>query len=218
MGSFQELKASLSNRNVDLVAVSKTKPIEAIQEIYNQGQRIFGENRVQELTEKHPVLPKDIEWHMIGHLQTNKVKFIAPFVVLIHAVDSIKLLKTIDAQALRFDRKIGVLLQLKVATEESKFGFSYDDLKSQLSDLNLGELHGVEIRGVMGMASFVSDTEQVRSEFRLLKNYFDQLKEAFFPTSDFNIISMGMSGDFEIAIEEGSTMVRIGSLIFGSRG
>jgi len=216
--TFETLKNSLDLGGVTLVAVSKTKPASQIMDIYNQGQRVFGENRVQELVEKHPVLPQDIEWHMIGHLQTNKVKHIAGFVSMIHAVDSIKLLSMIDRQGIQNDRRIDVLLQLKIAKEESKFGFELKDLVSQLKTFDLTSLTGIRIRGVMGMASFVDDMAQVRSEFQILKTCFDELNESFFETPDFDTISMGMSGDYAIAIEEGSTMVRIGSMIFGTRG
>ena len=217
MNTYQKLKSSLDHQQVTLVAVSKTKPISQIMDIYDQGQRIFGENRVQELVEKYPVMPKDIEWHMIGHLQTNKVKHISSFVSMIHAVDSIKLLNMINRQGIEHDRRIDILLQLKIAKEESKFGFELDELISQLKSIDFNALTGVRIRGVMGMASFVEDTSQVRTEFQTLKDAFDALKDQFFSSTNFDTVSMGMSGDFEIAIEEGSTMVRIGSMIFGAR-
>jgi len=217
MNSFQNLKTLLDQKNVTLVAVSKTKPVEKIMEIYDQGQRIFGENRVQELVEKHPLLPHDIEWHMIGHLQSNKVKQIAPFVSMIDAVDSIKLLNMINKQGNQHGRIIDVLLQLKIASEESKYGFELDILVSELNRINPDLMTGVRIRGVMGMATFVDDNDQIRSEFQTLKGCFDSLKQSFFSGSDFDTISMGMSGDYNIAIEEGSTMVRVGSLIFGAR-
>jgi PLP dependent protein len=217
MTTYKELKSKLDQANVTLVAVSKTKPVEQIMQIYNQGQRIFGENRVQELVEKSPALPVDIEWHMIGHLQTNKVRQIASLVSMIHAIDSLKLLNTVNNQGIQHDRRIDVLLQVKIAKEESKFGFGIDELIALLKDLNLDVLTGIRIRGVMGMATFTSDADQVRAEFQKLKSCFDQLKREFFTESDFDTISMGMSGDYDIAIEEGSTMVRIGSLIFGAR-
>jgi PLP dependent protein len=217
MTTYKELITSLDKNNVTLVAVSKTKPVRQIMDIYNQGHRIFGENRVQELVEKYPALPENIEWHMIGHLQSNKVKHIAHFVSMIHAVDSLKLLHMIDKQGIQHNRRIDALLQLKIAKEESKFGFSFEDLKSQLRSIDIELMTGVRIRGVMGMASFVDDTDQIRSEFRTLKACYDSLKKSFFSGSDFDTISMGMSGDYEVAIEEGSTMVRIGSLIFGPR-
>jgi pyridoxal phosphate enzyme (YggS family) len=217
MTIYQTLEAVLDRAGVTLVAVSKTKPVGQIMEIYDQGQRVFGENRVQELVEKYPAMPKDIEWHMIGHLQTNKVKHIAAFVSMIHAVDSIKLLNTISNQGIQHDRRIDVLLQLKIATEESKFGFNIDDLIAQLSALKLDALKGVHIRGVMGMATFSDDKDLVRAEFRTLKRCYDKLKAEVFPEREFDTISMGMSGDYELAIEEGSTMVRIGSMIFGAR-
>lgn len=218
MNTYIKLKTSLDHSKVTLVAVSKTKPVSQIMDVYNQGQRIFGENRVQELVEKYPAMPKDIEWHMIGHLQTNKVKHIASFVSMIQAVDSIKLMNMINKQGSEHDRRIDALLQLKIAKEESKFGFTLEELVSQLKGIDFKMLTGVRIRGVMGMASFVEDPSQVRSEFQTLKACFDTLKNKFFSTSDFDTVSMGMSGDYTVAIEEGSTMVRIGSMIFGARG
>ena len=203
---------------VTLVAVSKTKPNASIIEAYNQGQRIFGENKVQELFEKQEVLPQDIEWHFIGHLQTNKVKQIAPFVSLIHAVDSLKLLKEINKQALKNDRVVNCLLQFHIASEESKFGLSFEDARAILESSTFVELQNISITGVMGMATFTSDENQVREEFQALENYFNVLKSHYFKfNNNFQHISMGMSGDYKIAIEEGSTMVRIGSSIFGSR-
>lgn len=217
MTSYQDLKTSLDAQGVALVAVSKTKPASQIMEIYNLGQRIFGENRVQELADKYPELPKDIEWHMIGHLQSNKVKHIAPFVTMIHALDTIKLLHTINAQGVQNNRQIDVLLQIKIAKEEGKFGFSLEDLKSQLINVDLKSMPGVKIRGVMGMASFVENMDQIRQEFQFLKSGYDQLSDTFFEEASFDTVSMGMSGDYNIAIDEGSTMVRIGSMIFGPR-
>lgn len=205
-------------QNVTLVAVSKTKPVSMLQEAYDAGQRVFGENKVQELTEKSEQLPKDIEWHMIGHLQSNKVKYIAPFVSLIHAVDSFKLLKEINKQAKKNDRVIDCLLQFHIAEEESKFGLSLEDAQEILSSAEFIEMQNISIVGVMGMATFTSNEEKVREEFRTLENYFHVLKSHFFKFNPaFKEISMGMSGDFELAIEEGSTMVRIGSSIFGGR-
>jgi pyridoxal phosphate enzyme (YggS family) len=203
---------------VTLVAVSKTKPAHMLQEAYDAGQRIFGENKVQELVDKFGELPEDIEWHMIGHLQSNKVKYIAPFVSLIHAVDSLKLLREINKQAKKNDRIINCLLQFHIAEEESKFGLSFDDGREILESNEFVEMENVSVVGVMGMATFTSDQEQVRDEFRTLENYFNVLKSHYFKFNDsFEHISMGMSGDYKLAIEEGSNMVRIGSSIFGSR-
>jgi PLP dependent protein len=204
--------------NVTLVAVSKTKPISAINELYTEGQRHFGENKVQELVEKHEQLPKDIHWHLIGHLQTNKVKHVASFVHLIHAVDSLKLLQEINKQASKNKRVISCLLQFHVAQEETKFGMSLEEANNLLHSDIYKTMQNIQISGVMGMASYTDDTEQIKAEFRLLKNYFSQLKNEFFQHSEhFSTLSMGMSSDFELAIEEGSTLVRVGSSIFGSR-
>lgn len=215
--SYQEVIAKIPE-DVTLVAVSKTKPIEEIIEIYQQGQRIFGENKVQELREKYEQLPKDIEWHLIGHLQTNKVKYIAPFVSLIHAVDSLKLLKEIDKQAKKHNRVIDCLLQFHIAREETKFGLDQKEAVELLEHPTFSRLNNIHIRGIMGMASFTKDETQIRKEFQTLISIFDFLKTNYFPDqSSFDTRSMGMSGDFKIAIEEGSNMVRVGSLIFGSR-
>ena len=196
--------------NIHLVAVSKTKPNELIIEAYGAGQRIFGENKVQELVEKKESLPKDIEWHMIGHLQTNKVKYIAPFVSLIHAVDSKKLIKEINKRAEQNNRVIACLLQVHIAQEESKFGLDKDGIIEILKT----DFPNVSIVGLMGMATFTDNKNQIREEFKYLKDIFDELKES---QPNFSILSMGMSGDYSIAIEEGSNMVRIGSSIFGER-
>lgn len=205
--------------SVTLVAVSKTKPNEAILEAYLAGQRVFGENRVQELTDKAEVLPKDIEWHMIGHLQRNKVKYIAPFVSLIHGVESLRLLTEINKEANKNKRTIHVLLQFHIAEEETKFGLNSDEARDLLQSEDYRNMKNVKIVGVMGMATFTDNETQVRKEFQALKEIFDTLKAEFFAQQDtFKEISMGMSGDYRIAIEEGSTMVRIGSSIFGSRG
>ena len=215
--NLQAVKEQINNRAL-LVAVSKTKPNEDLMEAYNAGQRVFGENKVQELTAKHETLPKDIEWHMIGHLQSNKVKYIAPFVSLIHGVDSEKLLKTINKEGKKNDRKIPCLLQVHVAEEETKFGFSESELLTMLNDELLSTLEFVEIKGVMGMATYTDNTDQIRKEFASLKQTFDKLKKSVFASNDnFTEISMGMSGDYLLAIEEGSTMVRVGSSIFGAR-
>ncbi|MRT94561.1 YggS family pyridoxal phosphate-dependent enzyme [Ancylomarina sp. 16SWW S1-10-2] len=204
--------------NVKLVAVSKTKPKEAIIEAYDGGYRIFGENKPQELKEKSETLAKDIEWHFIGHLQTNKVKYIAEFVHLIHAVDSIKLLTEISKQAKKHNRVINCLLQFHIAKEESKFGYDLAEAMEMLRSDEFKHLEGVNIVGVMGMATFTDDHNQVRSEFKQLKANFDRLKaECFKNKADFTELSMGMSGDYQIAIEEGSTIIRVGSSIFGER-
>lgn len=215
---FNELLHELSAKNVALVAVSKTQPPERILEMYRQGQRIFGENRAQEMLEKHAALPADIEWHLIGHLQTNKVKLIAPFVRMIHSVDSLRLLQEIDKQALNANRTIDCLLQFHIAQEETKFGLDEAEARELLDSDTFRQMKNIRICGVMGMATFSDDGVQVRSEFRHLKAIFENLKKAFFlKNPDFREISMGMSGDWRIAVEEGSTMVRIGSLIFGER-
>lgn len=203
-------------QQVTLVAVSKTQSIPTIMTLYKQGQRIFGENRVQELVEKYEAMPKDIQWHLIGHLQKNKVKYIAPFVSMIHSVDSFELLEVINQQAKKNDRIIPVLLQFHIAEEETKFGLNIQEAQSLLEQIKLQSLDHIKICGVMGMASFTDDKEKVRGEFRTLKGHFDQLKSTYFSEdAGFKEISMGMSGDYEIAISEGSTMVRIGSALFG---
>ncbi len=204
--------------NVKLVAVSKTKPKEDIQKAYEGGYRIFGENKPQELTQKHADLPKDIEWHFIGHLQTNKVKYIAPFVHLIHAVDSIKLLKEINKQAVKNNREINCLLQFHIADEDTKFGLDLAEAKELVASEEFIALNSVKIVGVMGMATYTDDEAQIKTEFANLKTIFTTLKsECFINNDKFKEISMGMSGDYRFAIEEGSTMIRVGSTIFGSR-
>jgi pyridoxal phosphate enzyme (YggS family) len=204
--------------HVTLVAVSKTKPVEALMEVYDAGQRVFGENKVQEMCEKFDVMPKDIQWHLIGHLQTNKVKYIAPFVALIHSVDSFKLLEEINKQALKNSRVIDCLLQFHIAQEETKFGLSENEASELIASNEFKLMKNVRIVGVMGMASFTEDNETVRNEFQSLKKIFTNLKNEFFTKEDcFKEISMGMSGDYSLAIEEGSTMVRVGSSIFGTR-
>lgn len=203
---------------VRLVAVSKTKPNSDILEAYHAGQRIFGENKIQDLTKKYEELPKDIEWHFIGHPQTNKVKYIASFVSLIHGVDSFKLLKTIDKEARKNNRVIKVLLQFHIAEEATKFGLSLDEASTILGSDEFQKLKNVEVVGVMGMATYTDDENQVRNEFQMLKSIFITLKNEYFSDSDsFSEISMGMSGDYPIAIEEGSTLIRVGSIIFGAR-
>lgn len=212
-----EIHSQLSD-GVTLVAVSKTKPNEAVMEAYESGQRVFGENKVQELVGKAEALPKDIQWHLIGHLQRNKVKYIAPFVSMIHSVDSFRLLKEINKQALKNDRVIDCLLQFHIADEETKFGLDLSEAREILESNEFQELNNVRICGVMGMATFTDDEGHVRKEFRKLKSIFDILKSEYFESEDrFKEISMGMSGDWKLAISEGSTMVRIGSSIFGSR-
>jgi PLP dependent protein len=213
---YNKLQSQLATTNTTLIAVSKTKSDAAIIELYNQGQRDFGENKVQELVEKYNALPKDIRWHMIGHLQSNKIKQIVPFVHLIHSVDSAKLLDQINKEAEKVNRKVPILLQFYIAKEETKFGLDIAEATIILNEKSAYEF--IEFKGVMGMASYVNDTNIIQQEFRSLKNIFQQLKEQYFANDDnFNEISMGMSGDFEMAIEQGSTMVRIGSLLFGSR-
>lgn len=216
--SINRLISELDHKGVVLVAVSKTKPTAQIMQIYEQGQRIFGENRVPELVEKAQQLPMDIEWHMIGHLQRNKVKSLVSHVSMIHSIDRVKLLKEVNKQAERIGRTIPCLLQLKIAGEETKSGFDLNTLRDWLETNERKNLQHVRIAGMMGMASFIDDMSIVRKEFKYLKSSFDQIKVDFFKDDDqFKEISMGMSGDYELAIEEGSTMVRIGTLIFGAR-
>ena len=201
---------------VTLIAVSKTKPNELIQEGMSSGHLDFGENKVQELVSKYENLPKNIRWHMIGHLQRNKVKYIAPFVYMIHGVDSAKLLKEIDKQGKKHNRKINCLLQFHIASENTKFGFSLNEIESLHKEKFFNSLHYINICGVMGMATFTDDDDMIRREFNNLKSYFEKLK-THFNTNYFEIISMGMSGDYPIAIECGSNMIRVGSAIFGER-
>lgn len=203
--------------HVQLVAVSKTYGIDVIQNAYDEGVRIFGENKVQELVPKAEALPKDIRWHLIGHLQTNKVKYIAPFVEMIHSVDSFKLLQEIQKQVLKNNRTIKVLLQFHISEEETKFGFKPENLDMLLKEEIWNQIPNVQICGVMGMASFSEDMNQVRNEFKSLKNIFDTLKKSQLFSDSFKEISMGMSGDYKIAVEEGSTMIRVGSALFGKR-
>ncbi len=203
---------------VTLVAVSKTKPASMILDLYRAGHHDFGENKVQDLVAKAEELPKSIKWHMIGHLQSNKVKFIAPFVYLIHGVDSLKLLKVIDREGEKLGRSINCLLQIHIADEQTKFGLSGIELKELLNSEEFAAMKHINIMGLMGMATYTDDIEQVKLEFRMLKRIFEDTKEGFFKNSDFfKEISMGMSGDYQIAIEEKSTMIRVGSLIFGPR-
>ena len=201
-----------------LIAVSKTQPVEKLEEAYASGQRIFGENKVQEVVPKFEALPKDIEWHMIGHLQSNKVKYIAPFIHLIHSVDSARLLEEINKQAQKCGRTIPCLLQLHIAKEETKFGFSEGEVMELFQSASLKNLQNIKIVGLMGMATFSDNPAHVRTEFRSLKLFFDVLKKSPLPSGvEMAELSMGMSGDYKIALEEGSTMVRVGSAIFGSR-
>ncbi len=200
--------------SVTLVAVSKTKPNQSIMQAYETGHRIFGENKVQEMTQKWEALPKDIEWHMIGHLQRNKVKYMASYVSLVHGVDSLKLLKEIDKQAKKHNRIIDCLLQVHIAQEATKFGLSKTELEELIRSEEYQALQNIKIRGLMGMATFTQNMEQVREEFEFLKEVYDELQNTL---EDIDILSMGMSGDYELAIDNGSTMVRVGSSIFGSR-
>ena len=200
-----------------LVAVSKTKPLEAIQELYDLGHRDFGENYVQELTDKQAQLPNDIRWHFIGHLQSNKVKYIAPFVHLIHGVDSVKLLREVNKQGLKHNRTIDVLLQVHIAQEETKFGFGEEELLNTNWDIELWGLNNVRVTGLMGMASFSENPNLVRGEFKNLKRLFDGHAQRQTPNFQLQTLSMGMSADYQIALEEGSNMIRVGSLLFGKR-
>jgi len=210
--NYQNILSQLP-QNVKLVAVSKTNPAFKIKELYDLGQKAFGENTFQELLEKQPVLPNDIEWHLIGHLQTNKVKYIASFISMIESIDSEKLLKEVDKEAAKNNRKINILLQVKIAKEDTKFGLTTNEAKDIFSQYLAGNFPNVEIKGLMGMASFVDDETQIREEFSILKNLFDELSQL----KPLKTLSMGMSGDFPIAIESGSNSVRVGSAIFGER-
>ena len=216
--NFEIIKSQLPE-NVRLVAVSKFHPVSSIEILYQQNQRVFGESKVQELVSKYEILPKDIEWHFIGHLQSNKIKYIAPFISLIHGVDSFKLLSDINKSGEKIDRVINCLLQIHIAQEETKFGFSFDELDDLLQKYDLKKsLTHVRICGLMGMASYTEDVNQVRKEFKLLADYYKKVKKTFFlEDAYFCELSMGMSGDYQIAIEEGSTLVRIGTSIFGQR-
>ncbi|MGB7787063.1 MAG: YggS family pyridoxal phosphate-dependent enzyme [Salinimicrobium sp.] len=211
--NIKRIKAELP-AEVTLVAISKTKPNEDILEAYEAGQRIFGENKIQEMTQKWEKLPKDIKWHMVGHVQRNKVKYMAPFVSLIHAVDSLKLLKEINKQAKKNDRRIDCLLQIKIAEEDSKFGIDVEDAKSILSSREYSEMSHVKVVGLMGMATLTESETKIKQEFSFLRSTFEDFKNE---QKDFTTLSMGMSGDYKIAVECGSNMVRIGSSIFGER-
>lgn len=211
--NLQSIKNKLPT-HVTLVAVSKTKSNDKIMEAYNTGHRVFGENKIQEMVSKWQALPKDIHWHMIGHVQRNKVKYMAEFVSLIHGVDSLKLLKEIDKQAKKYNRTINCLLQMHIAEEETKFGLDKDELDALIKSEEFNQLQNIHITGLMGMATFTDDENQIRKEFQNLKCVYDEISNLL---PNISILSMGMSGDYTIAIEEGSTMVRIGSSIFGSR-
>ena len=211
-----KIKSSLPE-HVTLVAVSKTKPVADLMEAYNVGQRIFGENKIQEMTEKWEQMPKDIHWQMIGHIQTNKVKFMAPYVSLIHGVDSLKLLEEINKQAQKNNRIIDCLLQIHIAEEETKFGLNEEELKYLLASETFKNLNNIKIIGLMGMATFTDNQDQIRKEFEHLKSIFDTIKSLSIVNCQLSILSMGMSGDYQLAIACGSTMIRIGSSIFGGR-
>jgi PLP dependent protein len=215
--NIKYIKSQISP-SVKLVAVSKTIPVNDVLIAYNTGHRYFGENRVQELLSKKDLLPPDIEWHLIGHLQTNKVKYIVPFISLVQSVDSFKLLKTINSEALKISRVINCLLQIHIAEEETKFGFSMNEINEMIHSSEFSDLGNVNIMGIMGMATFTTDENQVRKEFIYLCNCYNDLKLGYFNgKQQFKEISMGMSGDYKIAVQEGSTLIRIGSLIFGER-
>jgi pyridoxal phosphate enzyme (YggS family) len=214
---YKKIKEALQSKNINLVAVSKIQPSAVIKTLYDLGQKDFGENYVQELIEKYNTLPKDIQWHYIGHLQTNKVKYIAPFVSLIHGVDSFKLLKEIDKEGNKNNRIINCLLQIHIAQEETKFGLNEDELDDIFGNADLKKLKNINISGFMGMASFTEDEEKIRNEFRYLKTLFNSYRQLSTENCQLTKLSMGMSADYKIAIDEGSNMVRIGSLIFGQR-
>lgn len=214
--NLKHIKSQLP-KQVTLVAVSKTKPVSDLMEAYDAGQRIFGENKIQEMAEKWGKMPKDIQWHMIGHVQSNKVKYMAEFVELIHGVDSLKLLKEINKQAKKYHRIINCLLQIKIAEEDSKFGLSSDDGKSLIKSYDFSELNNIKIVGLMGMATFTDDTEQIENEFKFLKSIFNEFQNLESQNCKLQTLSMGMSGDYKLAIDCGSTMVRVGSSIFGPR-
>lgn len=214
--NIQEIEEKL-NGHARLIAVTKTKPVSILQETYNSGFRRFGENKVQEMTEKFEALPKDIEWHMIGHLQSNKVKYMAPYVSMVHGVDSFKLLKEINKEAAKHDRVIHCLLQIFIADEETKFGLSAEEATDILKSPELNTLSNIRIKGLMGMASNTEDEQKIRSEFKGLKSLLESFKKYNSEITSMEELSMGMSGDYEIAVQEGSTMVRVGSAIFGSR-
>jgi pyridoxal phosphate enzyme (YggS family) len=216
--SIKSLKNETTGKKVSLLAVSKTKPVEDINQAYNAGQRLFGENMVQELLEKYEHLPADIQWHLIGHLQSNKVKYIAPFISMIQSVDSLKLLQEINKHAEKHNRIIDCLLQIYIADEETKFGLGFDEAIELLRNEKVAELKNIRIRGLMGIATNTDNEKQIKDEYYELKTFFDGIKQSFFrKDTAFDTLSMGMSSDYKIAIEQGSTMVRLGSTIFGQR-
>ena len=215
--NLEKIRATLPE-SVTLVAVSKTKPVSDLQEAYDAGQRIFGENHALEMRDKHEALPKDIQWHFIGHLQTNKIKYIIPFVTLIHSIDSANLLEAVNKEAAKHDRVVNCLLQFHIAMEETKFGLDLEEAKQLLDSDTFKQMQNIRVCGVMGMATFTDDMTEVRKEFKHLKQIFDTLKAKYFAEqSQFKEISMGMSDDYPIAVEEGATLVRVGSKIFGAR-
>lgn len=214
--NLQNIKSTLPE-HVTLVAVSKTKPVSDIMEAYQAGQKVFGENKIQDMAEKYDVMPKDIEWHMIGHVQRNKVKYMASFVSLVHGVDSFKLLQEINKQALKHNRVIKCLIQIKIASEDSKFGIIPEEAKDILESQAFSELKNIKVVGLMGMATFTHNQKQIEKEFKLLKSTFENLKGIKTENCELKTISMGMSGDYKLAIDCGSTMVRVGSSIFGAR-
>ncbi len=216
--NIKSLKNETAHSNVTLIAVSKTKPVEEVKQAYDAGQRLFGENMVQELVEKHEHLPADIQWHLIGHLQSNKVKYIAPFISMIQSVDSLKLLQEIDKHAAKNNRVIDCLLQIYIADEETKFGLGFDEAIELLRNEQIGELKHIRLRGFMGIATNTGNEKQIKEEYYELKTFFDGIKQSFFrKDAAFDTLSMGMSSDYKLAIEQGSTMIRVGSTIFGQR-
>ncbi|MFN8238494.1 MAG: YggS family pyridoxal phosphate-dependent enzyme [Chitinophagales bacterium] len=218
ISALQDITKIAKDKNAVLVAISKTKPVEEIKLVYDAGQRVFGENKVQELVAKQEALPKDIQWHMVGNLQTNKVKYIAPFISLIHSVDSLKLAIEINKQAIKNNRIIDVLLEIHIAAETNKSGFSEDELVDHLDIKAFDALKSVRIVGLMGMATNTKSQVLIKNEFNRLKDFFEEIKTTYFKHSpSFNVLSMGMSGDYKIALEAGSTMIRVGSAIFGER-
>jgi len=215
--AYHQIVKELEGYGAQLVAVSKTKPADDIKTLFDEGQLVFGENKVQEMTGKQELLDASIQWHMIGHLQRNKVKYMAPYVALVHGIDSLRLLKEVNKQGKNADRKISCLLQMHIAEEESKFGLAQNELEEIIGYLQTEQPEYLHIKGLMGMATNTSDKTQVRKEFEGLKGLFDNLKTTAFANDDFNVLSMGMSGDYKIALDAGSNMVRIGSMIFGAR-
>lgn len=215
--NLHRIKSSLPPQ-VTLIAVTKTHPIDKLQEVYDAGHKIFGENKVQDMVDKYEALPKDIEWHLIGHLQSNKVKYIAPFVSLIHSVDSLKLLQEINKQGEKNNRIINCLLQIYIAKEETKFGLSFEEAEQLINSKELGELKNIKITGFMGMATNTENNEQISNEFKSLKRFYDQFSNFSIFNFQLTNLSMGMSSDYKLAIDSGSTLIRVGSSIFGQRG